>query len=119
MAVTYMSDVATDLAALDEEVESLHPLVRAEAGLARKVVEMGHEAGHEIYEARIVGLRVDSVCVGRDVVDCQVQKRGRGGGFPVTVGLRGHDDEDVWSLSEEEGSGSWFCPAVRNQTLRV
>ena len=75
-----MSHVAAYLAALDEEVQCGHPLVHAQAGLAREVVEVRHETGHEVREARIVALRVDAVGVVRDVVNRQVEEAGRSGG---------------------------------------
>lgn len=87
-----MSDITANLAAPNEKVESVHPLVGAEAGLARKVVQVRDEAGHEVGEARIGALGVDAVRVRGDVVDCEVEEgRGRGGGVVVCVG--GHGDD--------------------------
>jgi hypothetical protein len=72
--MAYMAHVTANLPARDEEVEGGHPLVRGEASLAREVVEVGDEAGHEVREACVAALGVDEVCIGGDVVDCEILK---------------------------------------------
>ena len=94
-ASTYMSDITANLAALNEEVEGVHPLVGAEAGLARKVVEMGDQAGHEVRETGIGGLGVDAIRVGSDVVDRKIEE-GRG----VRVGRHGGDGSQREELTQ-------------------
>ena len=83
-----MSHVGADLPTPHEEVQRRHPLVAAQPRLARKVVEVRHEARHEVREARIVALGVDAVRVGGDVVDCEVEER-RSVGVGVGVGHGG------------------------------
>lgn len=64
-----MTHVGADLPAPDQKVQRRHPLVGAEARLAREVVQVRHQPLHQVPEPRVLALRVDSVCVGRDVVD--------------------------------------------------
>lgn len=73
---THIADVVGDLAASDEEGDGGHPFVCAETGLAGKVVEVGDEAGHEVGQAGVGGLRVDADGVGGDVVDGEIQEGG-------------------------------------------
>lgn len=74
---TYVSHVVGDLSTSDEKGDGCHPLVGAETGLARKVVEMAHQTRHEVCEAGIGALRVYTDCVWGDVVDGEVEKLGR------------------------------------------
>lgn len=74
---TYIPHIATDLAARDEEGQTSHPLVGAEAGLARKIVQVGDQPRHDVLEASIAALGVDADCVGRDIVDGEVEERRR------------------------------------------
>ena len=66
---TYISNVIGDLSASDEKSEGCHPFVGAETGLAREVVEVAHQAGHQVCETGVGALRVYTDCVGGDVVD--------------------------------------------------
>lgn len=71
---THLPDVTANLAGLGQEQQSRHPLVGAEACLARKVVQVSDEPVQEVLEPFILALVVDPDCVGRDVVDGQVQQ---------------------------------------------
>lgn len=53
---SYLANVARNLSRLGQELDGGHPLVRAEACLSRKVVDMGHQPLHQIVEARIAAL---------------------------------------------------------------
>lgn len=66
---TYIPHIATYLATANQELESSHPLVRAQPGLARKVVQVCDQPCHQVLEPRIGRLRVDPDRVGRDVVN--------------------------------------------------
>jgi hypothetical protein len=70
-----MADITADLATAHEEVEGCHPLLRAQSRLPRKVVQVCHQTGHEVLEARIGALRVYEVGIGGDVVDGEVEER--------------------------------------------
>lgn len=96
----YIAHIVRDVPARNEEADAGHPLVGAKACLARKVVEVCHQARHEVGEARIGRLRVDADGIGRDVVDCKVEERrriGRGRGL-----LRCHG---AFSFLSVEGMG--------------
>lgn len=70
-----MADIAADLTTPHEKVQCGHPFLGAQPGLTRKVVQVRHEARHEILEPRIAALRVDQVSVLGDVVDREIQQR--------------------------------------------
>lgn len=69
-----MSHITADLPDLDEEVQRRHPLVGAQSGLARKVVQVRDQPLQEVLEARIFGLAVDFDGIRRDVVDGEVKQ---------------------------------------------
>ncbi len=64
-----MSNIRTNLPNLDQEIERRHPLISAQPGLPREVVQMGYETLHDIGETLVGGLRVDEDGVFGDVVD--------------------------------------------------
>ena len=59
-----MAHVAADLPATHEEVEGGHPLVGAEAGLAREVVQVSNEPVQEVLQPFIFALVVDPDSIG-------------------------------------------------------
>lgn len=67
-----MPHIGAYLPNLDEKVESRHPLARTQSRLPGEVVEMAHQALHDILEARIISLRVDNNSVLRDIIYVQV-----------------------------------------------
>lgn len=69
---TYLADGTAHLASLSEEMDGSHPLAGAEACFTRKVMDMGHQALHEIVEPRIAALRAGLHHLAGDVVDGQV-----------------------------------------------
>lgn len=75
-----VAHVAADLAGGDEEVYGGHPLLGAQARLARKIVQVRDEARHEVAQARVGRLVIDADGVGRDVVDGEVEQLRRVGG---------------------------------------
>jgi hypothetical protein len=69
---TYMANVAADLTTRHQKVECCHPFLGAKSGLSGKVMEMRHEARHEVLEPRIFALGVDQISVWGDVVDREI-----------------------------------------------
>ena len=69
---TYMANVAADLTTRHQKVQCCHPLLGAKPGLSGKVMEMRHEARHEVLEPRIFALGVDQVSVWGDVVNREI-----------------------------------------------
>ena len=72
-----MSNIGAYLPTSYKKVQGRHPLVSAEARLARKIVQVRDQPRHEVSEARVAGLGVDAIGVWGDVVDCEVLE-GRG-----------------------------------------
>ena len=68
----FLADVATDLADFCQELDSCHPLVCAETGLASKVVDVGDESLEQVFHARVFALRIDHVYILGNIVDCEV-----------------------------------------------
>jgi hypothetical protein len=73
--LTYMADVAADLSTGNEEPQRCHPFVGANTRLSREVVEVCHEARHQILQPWIGALCIDPVRIGRDVINCEVEER--------------------------------------------
>lgn len=69
-----MPHIAANLPTPDKEIKGRHPLIGAQPRLPREVVEVCDQPLHEILEARIAALRVDTDRVRRDVVDREIQK---------------------------------------------
>lgn len=69
---TYMANVAADLTTRHQKVQCCHPFLGAKPGLSGKVMEMRHEARHEVLEPRIFALGVDQVSVWGDVVNREI-----------------------------------------------
>ena len=67
---THLSHVCAGLSDGGEELDPGHPFVEAEAGFAGEVVQVGHEAVHDVLEAGVGTLRVDAIDILGDVVDC-------------------------------------------------
>lgn len=77
---TYLSYICTYLSYGSQELYASHPFIEAETRLAGKVVEMGNQSLHDIFEAWVAALRVYAVHVLGDVIDCEVFEDGDGGG---------------------------------------
>lgn len=72
--LTYLPHIATYLARRSEELYSRHPLLSAQPGFARKIVEVDHQTFEDILEPRIRIGRVDQIDVVGDVVNGEIQQ---------------------------------------------
>lgn len=68
----YLPYVCTYLPDLSEELDACHPFVKAQACLAREVVEVGDQPFHNVLQPWVAALRIDADYILSNVVDCQV-----------------------------------------------
>lgn len=74
---TYIANITADLPRRNQEHDARHPLVRAEARLARKVVQVRDQPVEDVSEPVILSLVVDAYRVRRDVINRQVEQHRR------------------------------------------
>ena len=114
----YLPHVCTDLPNLRKELDACHPLVKAQAGLARKVMEVRDKAFHDVLQPRIAALRVDADHILSDVVDGQVlQHRHRlaSSGYRHSILLLAHADADAAAMAGVLPTSA----GARRQTMRL
>lgn len=68
----HLPDISTNLADLSQEQKPGHPLMEAESGLARKVMQMRDQSFEDVFHAVVLTERVDLVDILRDIVRRQV-----------------------------------------------
>lgn len=79
----YLAHIRAYLPDLREELNAEHPFIETESRFSREIVQVGDEALHDVFQARVGALRVYAVHVLGDVFDGEVLEDRDGGLWAV------------------------------------